>query len=142
MDKSWRACVRSRSGKDGVLTKGRARGSPQMKRLGLFLAIALACAAAHADDYYQQMNRLKELDQACERARAIKLAPVREQYFQDCVKDRHKTRQDCELEAKVYGETTIGPNRNPVKGLHYDLPECQQAAAAWQAWEKSRPGIR
>jgi hypothetical protein len=105
-------------------------------------AAGVVCATANADDYYEQMNRLKDLDQRCERARAVKLGPVRERYLQDCMKDRHKTLQDCQQEAAAYGESTTGPRHNLVKGLYYDLPECQQAAKAWEAWEKSRPWVR
>jgi hypothetical protein len=113
-----------------------------VKNAVFLLAASVACAAAGADDYYEQMNRLKGLDQRCEQTRATKLAPIRERYLQKCMKDRHKTLQDCKQEAATYGDSTTGPNRNLVKGLYYDLPECQQAAEAWEAWKKSRPGVR
>jgi hypothetical protein len=108
----------------------------------LLLAASFVCGAAGADDYYEQMNRLKALDKRCEQARAIVLAPVRDRLVQDCLKDRHKSLQDCQHESMAYGESTTGPNRNFIRGLYYDLPECQQAAQAWKAWEESRPLIR
>ena len=108
----------------------------------LLVAASFVCGAAGADDYYQQMNRLKALDQRCEQARAVKLAPIRDRYLQDCLKDRHKTLQDCQLEAAAYGESTTGPRSNFIRGMYYDLPECQQAAQAWKAWEDSQPLMR
>jgi hypothetical protein len=108
----------------------------------LLLVSSFVCGAAGADDYYEQMDRLKALDKRCEQARAIKLAPIRDRLVQDCLKDRHKSLPDCQHESMAYGESTTGPNRNLIRGLYYDLPECQQAAQAWKQWEESRPLIR
>jgi hypothetical protein len=108
----------------------------------LLLAVCFVCGASGADDYYEQMNRLKALDKRCEQARAAKLAPIRNRLVQDCLKDRRKSLQDCQHEALMYGESTIGPNRNVIRGLYYDLPECQQAEQAWKAWEESQPLTR
>ena len=108
----------------------------------LLVAASFVCGAAGADDYYEWMNRLKALDQRCEQARAVKLAPIRDRYLQDCLKDRHKTLQDCQLEAMAYGESTTGPRSNFIRGMYYDLPECQQAAQAWKAWEDAQPLMR
>ena len=72
----------------------------------------------------------------------IALRIVREQYVRDCLQDRRRSRQDCQEEAKWYGESTSGPNRSFIRGMYYDLPECQEAARAWKAWEESRPGMR
>ena len=108
----------------------------------VLLAGGLACGAAAADDYYEQMAHLKALDQRCEQARAVKLAPIREQYIKDCLEDRHKILQDCQFEASQIGESVRGPRGGLVRGQYYDLPECQEAAQAWKKWEESRPGIR
>jgi hypothetical protein len=105
----------------------------------LLLATGLLCSTAGADDYYQQMERLKALDQRCEQARQAKLAPIRAGLVKECLKDRRKSQQDCEGEAMGYGESTTGPNNNVIQGMYYDLPECQQAAQAWKKWEESRP---
>jgi len=117
-------------------------GRAMKNRPVLLLTASLVYGAAGADDYYEWMSRLKALDQRCEQARAMKLAPVRDRLIQDCAKDRRKTLQDCQQEAMAYGESTTGPNRNLVKGLYYDLSECQQAAQAWKDWEKSQPLLR
>ena len=111
-------------------------------RSTLLLATGLVCGAVGADDYYGQMNRLKALDKRCEQAREVKLAPIRDRLVQDCQKDRHKTMQDCRDEFSGYGQSTTGPNRNFIRGLYYDLPECLQAEQAWKAWEASQPLIR
>ena len=108
----------------------------------LLLAAGLFCGTVGADDYHEQMNRLKALDKLCEQARAVRLAPIRERYFQDCQKDRHKTMQDCRIESSGYGQSTIGPNRNLIRGIYYDLPECLQAEQAWKKWWESQPLIR
>ncbi len=104
-------------------------------------AVLIACGDGFADDYYQQMSRLKALDRRCEEARAKQLAPLRKQFIQECMQDRHKTAQECQGEAMAYGEPAFGPSGR-TRGLYYDLPECQQAAQAWQEWEASRPGVR
>jgi hypothetical protein len=108
----------------------------------LLMIFGCVCRLAAADDYHKQMNNLKALDQRCEQARAVKLAPVREQYVRDCLQDRRRSRQDCQEEARWYGESTSGPNRNFIRGMYYDLPECQEAAQAWKAWEDARPVVR
>jgi len=118
------------------------RGSSMKARTMLLLVLGCVCRLAAADDYHKQMNNLKALDQRCEQARAVKLAPMREQYVRDCLQDRRRSRQDCQEEAKWYGESTSGPNRSFIRGMYYDLPECQEAARAWRAWEESRPGMR
>ena len=65
----------------------------------LLLAVSFVCGVAGADEYYEQMARLKALDQRCEQARAIELAPIRDRFLQNCLKDRHKTLQHCQQEA-------------------------------------------
>ena len=56
----------------------------------LLLAASFVCGAAGADDYDEQMNRLKALDKRCEQARAVKLAPIRDRLVQDCLKDQRR----------------------------------------------------
>jgi hypothetical protein len=69
-----------------------------------------------------QVSRQKELDAACERAREMKLAPLREQYIEECVAVQKKDRAYCERFYSDYGART--GNRAP---LFYDLPECVEA---------------
>jgi hypothetical protein len=114
-------------------------GGPVKNRARLLLAAGFFCGAVSADDYHEQMKRLKALDARCEQARQIQLAPIRERLIQECRTDRRRSLQDCQADFSWYGESTIGPNRNVIRGLFYDLPECQQASQAWEAWEKSQP---
>jgi|SRR5689334_120238 len=109
----------------------------------LCCALCLAGAnAATADDYHAWMDKLKALDQRCERARAQKLAPIREAMIRECQKaPSRNTLLECQQNAMTYGESTTGPNRNFIRGLYYDLSECQEAAEAWKQWRESRPAL-
>ncbi len=64
-----------------------------------------------------------ELDAACEQAREAKLAPLREQYIEECVKNKEQPdRKSCEVFYADYGAQS--GHRAP---LFYDLPECVKA---------------
>jgi len=103
------------------------------------LLAALLFASAWADDYHDEMPRLKALDQRCEQARTARLAPIRENLIRDCTTDQRRSLQDCQGEFSTHGESTTGVRGNVVKGLFYDLPECQAAAQAWEAWQAKQP---
>jgi len=82
--------------------------------LSLFLGTATA-----ADREAKQA----ELDAACEQAREAKLAPLREQYIEECVKNKEQPdRKSCEVFYADYGARS--GHRAP---LFYDLPECVEA---------------
>lgn len=65
-----------------------------------------------------------KLDQACEDARQIALAPRRKEIYQECVQKFKKSEAVCMSEAKVY-------NGNRINGapLFYELPACEKAFA-------------
>jgi hypothetical protein len=64
-----------------------------------------------------------QLDAQCELARAIKLAPERARYIDECVAKKHKQdRSVCERFYADHGAQS--GNRAP---LYYDLPECPHA---------------
>ena len=64
-----------------------------------------------------------QLDAECEAARERKLAPERERYIEECVRDKvRNSREDCERFYSDYGAQS--GNRAP---LYYDLPECVSA---------------
>ncbi len=68
-------------------------------------------------------ERLKELDEACEVARERKLAPLRQEYIEECVaKKQKKDRAHCERFYSDYGIKT-----GDRAELFYDLPECVEA---------------
>ena len=63
------------------------------------------------------------LDKECEAARERKLAPEREKYTEECVRDKVKdSREECERFYSDYGAQS--GNRAP---LYYDVPECVSA---------------
>ena len=64
-----------------------------------------------------------ELDEACEIARERKLAPLRAEFVEECVRERQlSSRRECETFYADYGAQS--GNRAP---LFYDLPECVEA---------------
>jgi hypothetical protein len=98
-----------------------------MNRLNLMIAAVLAAllTLASADGMADRDREQKqaELDAACEAAREKKLAPMREQYIDDCVENREQPdRQSCEAFYSDFGAQS--GNRAP---LFYDLPECVEA---------------
>jgi hypothetical protein len=89
---------------------------------GIALAALLAAsfAGAAADD--RQLTQQK-LDADCEAARERKLAPEREKFVDECVRDKLKdSREQCKLFYSDYGARS--GTRAP---LYYDLPECVKA---------------
>jgi hypothetical protein len=105
--------------------------SPQIFRkpqsLGLALCLAwcvllslqVSSLQASADREQQQA----ELDAACEAAREKKLAPLRKQFVEQCVRNQEQPdRAACEVFYSDYGGRA--GDRAP---LLYDLPECVKA---------------
>lgn len=77
-------------------------------------------AFASGDD---RQSTQAQLDAACEAARERKLAPEREKYIEECVRDQLKdSREACARFYSDYGSRT--PDRY---ALYYDLPECERA---------------
>jgi len=65
----------------------------------------------------------RSLDQACQAARASKLAPMRQQLVDECTeKKEKKDRASCERYYRDYGERS-----GTRAALFYDLPECVEA---------------
>ncbi len=85
----------------------------------LLLLLGAAELQAGADREQQQAR----LDAACESAREKRLAPLRKQFVETCVRDREQpNRAACEAFYSDYGAQS--GDRAP---LFYDLPECKQA---------------
>lgn len=89
----------------------------------LVLAVSLLCVTAgycgesEADRNQKQM----ELDNKCEDARQIALAPLKQNIFQECL-DKKKDKLVCKNEADEYNGGRA--NRGP---MFYNLPECEKA---------------
>jgi hypothetical protein len=93
-----------------------------------WLALALLltvwpAATAHAAVGSDRSARQAELDAACEKAREQKLAPLRAEFVEECVREKQQqSREACEAFYADYGAQA--GNRAP---LFYDLPECVEA---------------
>ena len=95
----------------------------------MLLIAGLAPLAAFAQDD-SELQRYAELDRQCEAAREKKLAPLRTQKIDACVRDQKRTRADCESEFGTYGNTRGKAAGGAIGGMFYDLPECVAAASA------------
>lgn len=62
------------------------------------------------------------LDAACEQAREVHLAPLREQMTADCIAEGKMDKKQCEAEYANHSGRT-GNKQLPF----YDLPECEKA---------------
>jgi hypothetical protein len=89
--------------------------------LMMVLVSCLIATDAMADR--KRDKKQAELDAACEQAREKKLAPMREQFVDECVKNKEQPdRKSCEFFYSDFGAQS--GNRAP---LFYDLPECVEA---------------
>jgi hypothetical protein len=70
-----------------------------------------------------------ELDQACEAARAEKLAPLRQQKIKECKADSKNDPKWCEQYWSDYGD---GGKNGPhvIQRMYDNLPECVKAEKA------------
>jgi hypothetical protein len=112
-----------------------------MKTALLLLALAMPALPSLAAADLSESD-LRALDQRCEDARTRALTPIRQQLARDCMQNKPYSanpKQECETEVSTYGNSRTGARGNVVPGLFYDLPECQQAQAAWKQWDDTRP---
>ena len=63
-----------------------------------------------------------ELDRRCEAARQLKLAPIREEIFAECLEKKQGDETFCRRNADGYNGNRIGGSPR-----FYELPECQAA---------------
>lgn len=95
----------------------------------------LATASAAFAQSEAELRHLDELDRRCEAARAAKLAPIRAELIDKCVRIDKRPRESCENEFAHHGDTKRTARGKAVAGLFYDLPEC---VAAFEARQKYR----
>lgn len=88
------------------------------------LLATTATAAGFEADKQATLKRQAELDQSCEAAREVKLEPLRQQNFNDCMNaDRTTdTAADCKRQTANYNG-----NRSGASPMFYDLPACVEA---------------
>jgi len=101
----------------------------------LFAAGLLALAAPADAQSDADLKRLDELDRQCEQARESKLAPMRAERIERCVRDEKRPRDECTAELSTWGNTQSvrGGSRT---GMFYDLPECVAAFEARQRYRR------
>ena len=90
-----------------------------------FLLPTIFCLMAATDASADRNRDEKQamLDAACEQARQVKLAPMREQYVEECVANKEQPdRKSCEVFYADFGAQS--GRRAP---LFYDLPQCVEA---------------
>ncbi len=74
-------------------------------------------------DSTDREQKQAQLDAACEAAREKRLAPLRKQFVEQCIRDKEQPdRAACEAYYSDYGARS--GSRAP---LFYDLPECVKA---------------
>ena len=89
--------------------------------ISLFCFFILLLSNVTANEKGRNLKQ-KELDTACAAAREMKLAPLRQQYVEECIEKQKKDRAYCERFYSDYGNRT---GNKPA--LFYDLPECVEA---------------
>ena len=85
----------------------------------IFCLVVITDASANRDRDEKQAK----LDAVCEQAREVKLAPMREEFVEECVTEgQQRDRESCEDFYADFGAQS--GNRAP---LFFDLPECVEA---------------
>jgi hypothetical protein len=108
------------------------------------ITVAVAASAAvlfvsaspvvYAQSEADQM-KVAELERVCEAAREKRLAPMRAERTERCVKDEKRTRESCTEEFANWGNTQkVATGTRP--GMFYDLPECVAAEEARQKYRR------
>ncbi len=108
-----------------------------MKQSALIALIAalVAIPAATVAQTEAEMRRLAELDAVCEAARERKLAPLRAERTERCVREEKRPRELCQAENAHWGNTRA-VRGGARAGLFYDLPECIAAFEARQQYRR------
>lgn len=99
-----------------------------MRVAPLVLLLLLPLGVSAQSD--EEQKRFAELDRRCEAAREKKLAPLRAEKIEACVKNDKRARAECEDEFAEFGNTRGKAGGGAIAGMFYDLPECVAAAAA------------
>lgn len=99
-----------------------------MKAVNLFMCAIIFFMAANAYAFQSDQDEIerkqKQLDQACEAARLVKLQPIREQAFNECMNSKRGTDTAEDCKRKTSG---INANRQGGSPRFYDLPACVKA---------------
>jgi hypothetical protein len=82
----------------------------------------VAMAAEPGDTKQSDDEVQAELDRRCEAARQLKLGPIREELFAECLEKKQGDETFCRRNADGYNGNRIGGSPR-----FYELPECQAA---------------
>ncbi|MCF6224798.1 MAG: hypothetical protein L3J22_00645 [Xanthomonadales bacterium] len=85
---------------------------------GLLILLSIISLESRADERKEQQEKL---DNNCQQAREVKIAPLREAVIKDCISEG-KEEKYCQGFYKDYGERT-----GHRAALFMDLPECEKA---------------
>ncbi|BAO45210.1 hypothetical protein [Thiolapillus brandeum] len=97
----------------------------------LLCLLAFLSPAAPAADKDRGKTQQK-LDAACEQAREARIAPMRQEKIEACVKSgEHDNREACEAEYSHFGQRA---GKRPA--MFYDLPECVEAFEFQKSYRK------
>ena len=108
-------------------------------RIGCFLLLQ-AVPAAYSQSA-KELQRLEEMDRACEKARGEKIRQVQRQKIDACLKEppppraAPKTREDCERYWSDYGWVQGNKSGGTRPHLFTDLPACRRASEARRKFE-------
>ena len=104
-----------------------SRAHMKLRCVFLFLSAFPLFVFAQSD---ADLKRFADLDRQCEAVREKKLAPLRREKVEACVKEEKRPRADCESEFENFGNTKGKAGGGAISGMFYDLPECVKAAEA------------
>ena len=106
----------------------------RLPRIGAFLLL-LAVPAAYPQSA-KDLQRLEEMDRACEKARGERIRQVQRQKIEACLKEppayraAPKTREECERYWSDYGWVQRNKSGGTRPHLFTDLPVCRRASEA------------
>lgn len=101
------------------------------------ILILLLLVAQHSLASHLSQAKVDELMEACEAARATKLAPERRVAIENCMHKGEGDQEQCTKLYGHYGDRTTGGIRK--LGKYYDLPECEKSYRARKHY-KMNPG--
>jgi hypothetical protein len=105
-----------------------------LTRIGGFLFL-LAVHAAYPQSA-KELQRVEEMDRACEKARGERIRQVQRQKIEACLKEppayraAPKTREECERYWSDYGWVQGNKSGGTRPHLFTDLPVCRRASEA------------
>lgn len=102
-------------------------------RSALICSFAITPALqANSLDAKARAQQQQTLDLACQQARQLKIAPLRQAVIDDCVERRRRDLNYCQRYHRDFGEKS-----GQQAALFYDLPECEAAFEFQKSYRNS-----